>query len=143
MARTSLYLHFPGNAEEAFRFYQSIFKTEFDGPITRFGDLPSSGGEPLSAEDAKCIMRIALPILGGLIIAGNDTPASMGTLIPGNNLDIHLEPDTRAELDRLYAALSEGGKAEFPPQGMPGGVYWGTAVDRFGVQWMFSCAEKV
>jgi PhnB protein len=142
MARTSLYLHFPGNAEEAFLFYQSVFKTEFVGPLMRFGDLPPCAGQPpMSAEEAKKVMRIALPILGGLVIMGNDTPASMGTLIPGNNVDINLEPDTRAETERLYAALSQGGKAEFPLQAM-GEDVWGTAVDRFGVQWMFNCVAK-
>jgi uncharacterized glyoxalase superfamily protein PhnB len=34
--------------------------------------------------------------------------------------------------------------AEFPLQEMFGGAYWGSAIDRFGVQWMwmFSCAAK-
>jgi PhnB protein len=143
MARVSIYLHFPGNAEEAFLFYRSVFKTEFVAPIMRFGDLPPCAGQPpLSAEQAQQVMNVALPILGGLVMRGNDTPGSMGTLIAGNNVDINLEPDTRAETDRLYSALSEGGKAEFPLQEMAWGAYWGSAVDRFGVQWMFSCTGK-
>lgn len=143
MARVSIYLHFPGNAEEAFRFYRSVFKSEFVGPIVRFGDLPLDAGQaPLPPAEAKRVMQVALPILGGLVIMGNDTPESMGQLILGNNVDLNLEPDTRAETDRLYAALSQGGNAEFPPREMPWGTYWGSAVDRFGVQWMFSCAGK-
>ena len=45
MARVSLYLHFPGNAEEAFFFYKSVFKSEFVGPIMRFGDLPKTASK--------------------------------------------------------------------------------------------------
>jgi PhnB protein len=45
MARVGTYLNFPGNAEEAFNFYKSIFGGEFHGGgIQRFGDLPSSEG---------------------------------------------------------------------------------------------------
>jgi PhnB protein len=143
MARVSIYLHFAGNTEEAFLFYKSVFKSEFVAPIMRFGDLPLGAGQPpISAEQAKRVMHVALPILGGLVIMGNDAPESMGQLIQGNNVDINLEPDTRAETDRLYAALSQGGKAEFPLQEMFEGAYWGSAIDRFGVQWMFSCAAK-
>ncbi|MEN9828960.1 MAG: hypothetical protein RJA11_1576 [Bacteroidota bacterium] len=41
MARASIYLNFPGNTEEAFVFYQSVFGANFgnDG-ITRFGYIP-------------------------------------------------------------------------------------------------------
>ena len=62
MARVSTWFHFAGNAEEAFRFYQSIFKTEFVGPITRFRDIPTQPGQPtVSAAEANKIMHIALP----------------------------------------------------------------------------------
>lgn len=143
MARVSTWLHFAGNAEEAFLFYRSVFKTEFVAPIKRFRDLPPSAGHPpMPAEQANKVMQVALPILGGHVINGNDAPAFLGKLIEGNNVDINLEADTRAELDRLYAALSQGGKAECPLQEMFWGGYWGSAVDRFGIQWMFSCAAK-
>jgi PhnB protein len=143
MARTSLYLHFPGNAEEAFRFYRSVFQTEFVGPIVRFGDLPVQPGQPpWPAEQAKQVMNISLPILGGFVIMGNDAPEAMGQLIQGNNVTINLEPDTRAETDRLFAALQEGGKVEWAPAAMPWGAYWGSLIDRFGIEWMLTCTAQ-
>ncbi|MDP3072976.1 MAG: hypothetical protein Q8N18_21970 [Opitutaceae bacterium] len=60
----------------------------------------------------------------------------------GNNTYINLEPDTRAETDRLFAALAAGGKVESPLQEMFWGDYWGTLTDQFGIQWMFNCASK-
>jgi PhnB protein len=67
---------------------------------------------------------------------------SMGQQVRvGNNVTINLEPDSRAELDRLYAALSEGGTDATGLQDMPWGAYWGCCLDRFGVRWMFNCAE--
>ena len=127
MARVSTWFHFAGNAEEAFLFYQSVFQTEFVGPIVRFGDLPTGPGQPpWPAEQARQVMNISLPILGGHVIMGNDAPASMGQRIQGNNVTMNLEPDSRAETDRLFAALKEGGTVEWAPAEMPWGAYWGS-----------------
>ena len=46
--------------------------------------------------------------------------------------------DTRAETERLYGLLSEGGSEAAPLQDMFWGAYWGTCLDRFGVRWMFN-----
>jgi PhnB protein len=40
MATVSTYLNFPGNTEEAFNFYKTIFGGDFSGPINRFKDMP-------------------------------------------------------------------------------------------------------
>ena len=64
------------------------------------------------------------------------------TLTPGNNVFINLEPDTRAETESLFEALSNGGKIEMPLQEMFWGGYFGSLTDRFGVRWMFNCVSK-
>ncbi len=144
MARVTTYLNFAGNTEEAFLFYQSVFKTEFAGPIMRFGDGPPQPGQPpMPADQAKMVMHVALPILGGHVLMGTDAPESMGfKLNQGNNVHLNLEPDTRAETDCLFAALGAGGKVESPLAEMFWGAYWGSLADRFGVQWMFNCTAK-
>ena len=142
MARVSTWFHFAGNAEEAFLFYRSVFRTEFVGPITRFGDLPTGPGQPpWPPEQAKLVMRVALPILGGHVIIGNDAPAHLGQRIQGNNVTLNLETDSRAETDRLFVALKVGGTVEYEPTEMPWGGYWGSLIDRYGNEWMFSCDE--
>ena len=144
MARVSTYINFTRNTEEAFLFYKSVFKTDFDGPVMRFKDGPPCPGQPPQPEaDGKLIMHVALPILGGHVLMGTDAPESMGfALTQGSNIFLNLEPDTRAETDRLYAALCEGGKMEQPLAEMFWGAYWGWLIDRFGVRWMFNCAAK-
>ena len=60
----------------------------------------------------------------------------------GNNVTICLEPDLRAETDRLYATLSEGGSESTGMQQMP----WRTGVQSRplrGVRWMFICYERL
>lgn len=140
MARVSTWFHFAGNAEEAFNFYKSVFGTEFIGPIKRFGDLPTAPGQPpWPADQAQLVMKIALPILGGHVIIGNDAPAHLGQRIQGNNVTMNLEPDSPAEVHRLFAALKVGGTVEYEPTEMPWGGCWGSLIDRYGNEWMFSC----
>lgn len=145
MARVSTYLNFPRNTEESFTFYKSIFGGEFTGGINRMGEVPPQEGMPPMAEaDKNLVMHVALPILGGHVLMGTDAPESMGfTVIPGNNMYINLEPDTRGETDRLFAALSAGGKVSMPLQEMFWGDYFGSCTDKYGIQWMFNCTSKI
>ena len=144
MARVSTYLNFPRTTEEAFQFYKSIFGTEFSTPIARFKDIPAQPGQPpLPEADKNLVMHVELPILAGHVLMGTDAPESMGfTVTAGNNMYINLEPDTRAETDRLFKALSDGGTVEMPLQEMFWGGYFGSLADRHGIRWMFNCANK-
>ncbi len=144
MARLSTYLNSPRSTEAAFSFYKSVFETDFSAPITRFKDIPPHPGQPPLAEaDKNLVMHVELPVLGGHVLMGTDAPESMGfTVTPGNNMYINLEPDTRIETERLFNALSEGGKVEMTLQEMFWGGYFGSLVDRFGIRWMFNCANK-
>lgn len=144
MATTSIYLNFARNTEEAFLFYKTVFGTEFDGEIMRMGSMPpNAGGPELTEADKNLVMHVSLPILGGSKLRGTDAPESMGfDLNQGNNVFINLEPDTRAEADRLFAALSDGGSVGMELQDMFWGDYFGSLTDKFGVQWMINCSEK-
>lgn len=145
MATVNTYLNFPGNAEEAFNFYKSVFGGEFQGGISRMGEVPPQEGQPpLSETDKNLVMHVALPILGGHMLMGTDATESMGLpkVMFGNNVYINLQPDTRAETDRLFTALSQGGTVEMPLQDMFWGDYFGSCTDKFGVQWMFACSSK-
>ena len=144
MARVSTYLNFARSTEDAFMFYKSVFGTEFSAPIARFKDIPPQPDQPLLAEaDKNLVMHVELPILAGHVLMGTDAPESMGfTVIPGNNIYINIEPDTRAETDRLFKALSEGGNIEMALQEMFWGGYFGSLVDRYGISWMFNGHNK-
>lgn len=144
MASVSTYLNFPRNTEEAFNFYRSIFGGEFTGGISRFGEMPAMEGMPPMPEaDRNLVMHIELPITGGHVLMGTDAPESMGfTVKVGNNMHLNLHTDTKEETDRLFAGLSAGGKVTMPLQDMFWGDYFGSCVDKFGVNWMFACRNK-
>lgn len=144
MAKVSVYLNFNRTTEAAFLFYREIFQTEFIGDMTRMGDVPPQEGVPeIAEEDKNLIMHVALPIFGDFELMGTDATESMGfNLVQGNNAYINLEPDTRAETERLFAMLSEGGEVEMPLQEMFWGDYFGSFKDKFGVCWMINCSSK-
>jgi PhnB protein len=135
MSRVTTYLNFMGDTEEAFGFYGSVFGTEITGSIFRMGDM---GGPELKDSERDLVAHVELPILAGHVLMGSDMVESMGhELRIGNNVTINLEADTRAEIDRLYSALSDGGSDGTGMQDMPWG-YWGCVLDRYGIRWMFN-----
>lgn len=136
--RTSSYVNFPGNTEEAFLFYKSVFKTEFVGGIHRFGEIPPHPDHPPVDDAIKdMVLHIELPLLGGHVLMGTDAPKEMGfTVTQGNNMYINLEPDSREEAKRLFDELSDGGVVEMPIQDMFWGAYYGSFTDKFGINWM-------
>ena len=141
MARVTTYLNFTRTTEQAFTFYRTVFGSDFVAPISRFGMIPPAPGQPpLPDADRDLVMHVALPILGGHVLMGSDAPESMGfALVQGNSIHINLEPDSRAETDRLFRALGDGGTVGMPLQQMFWGSYFGSVTDQFGVRWMFNC----
>ena len=130
------YLNFPGNTEDAFNFYKSVFGGDF-GAVQRFGDMPGPDGKPAPAHLQQKIMHISLPIGKDQVLMGTDAIEEMGfKLATGNNFYICINPDNREEADRLFNGLSAGGKVTNPLKDMFWGAYWGDFTDRFGIRWM-------
>jgi PhnB protein len=74
---------------------------------------------------------------------GSDAAGCMGeALVTGNNVNLNLETDSRAQSDALFAALAVGGKVSMPMQDMFWGAYFGSVTDRFGICWMINCESR-
>ncbi len=142
--RVTTYLNFPGNAEEAFLFYKSVFKTEFINGIKRFGEIPADANHPPVAESIKnMVLHVELPITGNHILMATDAPKEMGfELIRGNNMHICIEPETREEAKRIFDELSAGGNVTMPLEDMFFGAYFGEFSDKFGINWMINVVTK-
>lgn len=136
MLKASVYLNFNGTAEEAFAFYKSVFGGEFIG-ILRFRDIPNA--PPLPEEALDKVMHIALPIGEDIVLMATDALESMGQkLTVGNNVHISLSPDSKEEAQRLFTALSAGGKVEMALQETFWSALYGSFSDKFGVHWMIN-----
>lgn len=132
----SPYLYFDGNAEEAMTFYAKALGGTLS-EIHRFGVMPGCEDMPEALKNR--VMHVGLDLPGDTRIMAADTLEGMGKAhIVGTNMNISIRPTTRAEADRIFAALSEGGEVLMPLADQFWGEYYGSLVDRFGVPWMVS-----
>lgn len=141
MAQINPYIHFNGNAEEAFNFYKSVFGGEF-AMITHFKDMQSAEF-PIPGNEAEKIMHIALPVGKNSVLMGSDTPEFMGKHNENetrSKISIHAE--SKEEADHLFNGLSAGGQIEMPIADSPWGSYFGMFRDKFGIEWMVSFDPK-
>ena len=139
MTSLNIYLTFDGNCEEVFNFYQSAFGTEFQH-VSTFGEMPPQEGMPPIPEEHKDrIMHISLPISGNSVLMGSDTGGEWSQEVTqGNNFSISINTATTEEADKLFNALSQGGKVTMPMDNTFWDSYFGMFTDKFGINWMVS-----
>ena len=136
MTAINPYFNFPGNTEEAFNFYKSVFGGEFTN-LQRFKDMPQAGR--MSEEDGEKIMHISLPIGKNNILMATDVLLSMGqTMNVGTNFSLCIDTESEDEATRLFNALSVDGKIEMPLEKTFWGAFFGMFADKFGIQWMIN-----
>jgi PhnB protein len=141
MAQINPYIHFNGNAEEAFTFYRSVFGGEF-ARVARFKDL-ASVEHPITEKEQNKIMHIALPIGKSSMLMGSDTPEFMGRHNENENRSkISVIVESKEEADKLFNGLSAGGSIEMPIGDSPWGSYFGMFRDKYGFEWMIDFAKR-
>ena len=142
MEKLSPYLTFPGNCEEAFNFYKSVFGREFLY-VGRFSDMPSDEGYEIPDYKMNKIMHIALPIGKDMLLMGSDSGEDWGSgaLSVGNNVSLSITAETKEQADRYFESLCSQGKMTMQIGDVFWGSYFGMCTDRFGVSWMVSYSK--
>jgi PhnB protein len=116
--------------------YRSIFDPTAPLTLIRFSDTPMA--ENLPEHERNGIMNASLEIIGGHVLFATDMLESIGHAVRiGNNTTLNLILDSREEVDRIYAELSQGATEKADPHEEPWG-YWGVCLDKYGVRWMFN-----
>lgn len=125
------YLHFDGNAAQAFDFYADVFGGEPEILTYRsFGE-----GMELSEADMDKVAHVSLSLGPGLSLMASDVPGG-SSLSMGDNVFVMVEPDDVEEAERVFAALAEGGRVDMAIGRVPFAERHGMCQDRFGVRWM-------
>lgn len=137
MQAVNPYLNFNGNTEEAFNFYKSVFGGDFR-MIMRMKDVQ---GMPVPKGQEEKIMHIALPLNSGQVLMGSDTWEG-ANFKQGNNFYISIHADSVEEGQKLYDALSAGGKQDHSFKKEFWGDWHGNFTDKFGVNWMVNFSEN-
>ena len=113
MQKITPFLWFDGKAEEAMRFYVSIFKNSKVGAITRYGD---AGPGPKGT-----VMVVTFQLDGQEFIALNGGPQF--TFSPAISFVVNCE--TQEEVDAFWEKLAEGGEK----------LQCGWLRDKYGLSW--------
>jgi PhnB protein len=128
--KSSTYLFFDQRTEEAFQFYQSVLGGKVD--VLRFKDSPMKGQIPVELHDN--VMHAELNV-GDVRLMGSDGMPGKPEPRP-QGFDVCLRVDSDGEAERIFAALSDGGRVTMPMAETFFAHRFGSLVDRFGVPWM-------
>ncbi len=126
--RITTFLMFQGEAEEAINFYTSLFDDGEILELNRFApDDPGTEGSTMLAR---------FSIGGQTFMALDSDPVHDFTFTPSMSLFVTCQSEP--ELDRLAAALADGGQ-ELMPLGSYGfSTKFAWVNDRFGVSWQLN-----
>lgn len=134
--KMNVHVNFKGSAHEAFAFYQKVFGTAAPFEMT-YGQAPH--GMPVSPDMADKVMHTSIPLGEGLLM-GCDAPE--GRSSPMGGFQVSVEPDSEAEVKRIYEALAEGGTVQMPLSPTFWSPLFGMCTDKFGVAWMVGLAGQ-
>ena len=130
------YLNFNGNCAEAFKFYEQALSGKILFSMT-WGEMP--GAEQFPAETHSRIMHINLKV-GEQSLMGADAPPDRYQEPTGMNVSVHLKD--KAEAERVFNALADGGKVSMPFQQTFWSSGFGMCVDQFGIPWMVNTEQE-
>jgi PhnB protein len=122
------YVNFAGTCAEAFRFYEQHLGAKI-GMMMTHGQSPNSAQVKPEWKDAVLHARISI---GGTELMGADIP----TAEPMRSAYLSLHVPSDAEAERIFSALSEGGKVLLPMQETFFATRFAQVRDRFGINWM-------
>jgi predicted 3-demethylubiquinone-9 3-methyltransferase (glyoxalase superfamily) len=122
------FLMFQGQAEEALDLYRSLFRDAVLLSMEKYGS-GESGAEgsvklanfSLNAQEFMCI----------------DSPVDHGFSF-SPSMSLYVDCESEEEIDRVFAALSDGGSVLMPLDRYPFSEKFGWVADRFGVSWQLN-----
>lgn len=118
MQKFTTFLWFNGNAEQAVKFYTSVFK---NSKITQISHRPNSVAKA-SGQPARAVMTIAFTLNGQDFIAMNGGP----DVKFNQAISVMVSCNTQAELDHYWKKLTSGGGKE---------IACGWLQDKYGLFW--------
>ena len=117
-------LWFDSQAEEAAKFYVSIFKNSKIGNMTRYGEA----GAEVSGRPKGSVMTVTFEIEGQEFVALNGGPHFTFS----EAISLMVQCETQQDIDEMWEKLSQGGGEEGP---------CGWLKDQYGLSWQIVSPE--
>jgi PhnB protein len=126
--RLDVYVNYPGNCEQAFRFYEQHLGGKI-AMMMNHQQQPDAANVPANWKNAILHARIEI---GDTILMGADIPNAE----PMRSAYLTLSLDTPEEAERIYALLSEGGEIFMKMEKTFFASRFAMLRDKFGTSWM-------
>ena len=130
----SVGLHFNGECEAAFKFYERLFglKLEFVMPWN---------ASPLASQAPAGWGGILFARLRGPSMTLLGADALPGTYERPTGFTLTLTAADQPEAERIFNELAQGGSVGMPLQETFFALRYGVVVDRFGIPWEIRCGK--
>lgn len=125
--KISINLWFNTEAEEAAKFYTSIFKDSSIGKINRYG----TEGQEVHGKPDSTVMTVEFQLENQHFVGLNGGPQ----FTPSPSISFFVSRDTKEEVDALWEKLSEEGEVLMPLDSYPFSERYGWVQDKYGVSW--------
>ncbi len=126
--KLDIYVNYPGNCEQAFRFYEQHLGGKITMMMTH-QQQPDAANVPQDWKNAILHARIEI---GDAVLMGADIPNAE----PMRSAYLTLRVDSAKEAERLYALLSAGGQIFMKMEKTFFASRFAMLRDKFGTSWM-------
>ncbi|HEX3938355.1 MAG TPA: VOC family protein [Xanthobacteraceae bacterium] len=124
------YLSFEGRCDEAIEFYKKAVGAKVE-MLMRFKEAPDQS--MMSPGSADKVMHAALRAGDATLLMSDGRCTGSANF---HGIALALSVPTEADAERVFGALSEGGKVNMPLQKTFFSPRFGMLADKFGVGWM-------
>src|SRR5438270_9823400 len=129
------YLHFNGQCETAFKFYEQALGGKIV-VMSHFAGTPAENHVPPEMRNSIIHARIQI---GDTVLMGSDAPPERYRAPGGYALS--LACSSPAEAEKAFHGLAENGQIDMPIGKTFFAERFGMLKDRFGVAWMIICEK--
>jgi predicted 3-demethylubiquinone-9 3-methyltransferase (glyoxalase superfamily) len=133
MQRIVPHLWYDGAAEAAAARYAALIPNSRTGAVTRYGEA----GREIHGQPAGAVMTVEVELGGTHMVALNGGPLFRFT--PAISFFVTLPG--RAEVDRVWEGLAEGGETLMPLGEYPWAPRYGWLADRWGLTWQIALGD--
>jgi len=125
--KLDIYVNYPGNCEQAFRFYEQHLGGKVTSMLTH-----EQQQNPNMPDDWKTKIVHARIEIGGAVLMGADIPGAESM----RSAYLSLRLDTATEAERIYSLLSDGGEIFMKMEETNFASRFAMLRDKFGTSWM-------
>jgi PhnB protein len=119
-------------------FYKQCFGGDLE--LMTYADGPEDACQGDDAQSAKDKIMHACITNGNFVLMASDNPKDAPIL--GDNISISINCESIPQTQKLFQALSSGGKVIMPLADTFWGAHFGMLKDKYDFNWMLNCPLK-